>query len=157
MQTWLVLLRRSPPSSSPSRWQVQNLPLSTGCSSLQCCTLQRWCRCHIRWRVCTLKRGTRNMHSSARTLFSDCNLHFVRWGTLTLVFSLVVIAGLIWDAVFVSVLPNSGVIASMARACIATVNHMLDREIGRRPSSIPLNVNAIWRESKHVTFNSNEK
>lgn len=89
------------------------------------------------------------MHSSAQTLLSDSNLHFVHWGSLTLVFSLVVIAGLIWDAVFVGVLPNSAVIASMASACIATVNHMLDREIGGRPGSIPLNVDAIWRESTH--------
>ncbi len=47
LQTWWVLWRRSLPSSSPSHWRLQNLPLSTGCSSSQCCTLQRWCRCHI--------------------------------------------------------------------------------------------------------------
>lgn len=62
---------------------------------------------------------------------------------LTLIFSLVVIAGLIWDPVLVCILPNSRVIPSIATSSIATVYHMLDREIGRWPRSFPLNVNTI--------------
>lgn len=53
-QTWLALWRRSLPSSSPSPGQIHNLSPSKGCSFLQYCKLQRWCMCHIRWRVCNL-------------------------------------------------------------------------------------------------------
>lgn len=155
-QTWSVLWRRSQPSSSPSRWPLHNLPLSTGCSSLQYCTRWRWCRCHIRWRVCSLHRCTQNMHTSNSD--SDCDLSFVHWRTLTLVYSLVVVAGLIWDPVFVSVLPNSGVISSVATAGITTVDHVLDRQIGRRPRRFALDVDAVWWESKHtLRFNINDK
>jgi len=64
-------------------------------------------------------------------------------GTLTLVFGLIVIAGLIWDAVFAGILPDAGVIPSVAGAGVSAVDHVLDREIGRRPRSFPLNVDAI--------------
>lgn len=83
------------------------------------------------------------MHSSDSDSVIHFDHYFVQWRTLTLVFSLVVIAGLIWDPMSVSVLPNSTVITSMATARITTVDHMLDREIGRRPRSFPLNVDAV--------------
>ena len=68
--------------------------------------------------------------------------------TLTLVLCLVVVAGLIGDPMFVSVLPNAAVIPSMARASVTAVDHILDGEIGGRPRSFPLNVDAICSDRK---------
>lgn len=45
---------------------------------------------------------------------------------LTLVFSLVVIARLIGDPVFISIFPDSTVISSVASAGVSTVDHMLN-------------------------------
>lgn len=84
------------------------------------------------------------MHSSDSDSVIDCDQHFEHRRTLTLVFSLVVVAGLVWDPVFVSVLPNSAVIPSMATAGITAVDHVLDREVGRWPRSFSLNVDAVW-------------
>lgn len=70
--------------------------------------------------------------------------------TLTLVFSLVVIAGLIRDPVFACVLPNAAVIASMATAGVTAVDHVLDREVGRWPRSFPHDVDAVWRDNKNT-------
>ena len=62
---------------------------------------------------------------------------------LTLVFSLIVVAGLIRDAMRVGIFPNPRVVTSMTGAGITTVHHILDREIGRGPGSLPLDVDAI--------------
>lgn len=75
-------------------------------------------------------------------------------GALTLVFSLVVVAGLVWDSMFVCILPNTAVIPSFATTSVSTVDHMLDREVGRRPYCFPLYVDTIWRENKHQALAS---
>ncbi len=98
------------------------------------------------------------MHSSDSDSVRDFMYFFAHWRTLTLVFSLVVIAGLIWDPVFISILPNTAVIPSMARASVPTVDHMLHRQIGRWPRPFPLNVDAIWWErQRKQSFHLNEK
>lgn len=45
---------------------------------------------------------------------------------LTLVLGLVVVAGLVRDAMFVGILPHPTVITSMTGASLTTVHHILD-------------------------------
>ena len=62
---------------------------------------------------------------------------------LALVFSLIVVAGLIRDAMLAGIFPHPRMVTSMTGASITTVHHILHREIGRGPGSLPLDVDAI--------------
>lgn len=64
-------------------------------------------------------------------------------GVLTLVDSLVVVAGFIRNPRFMSVGVDSQMISSETGARPPTVDHVLDGKIGGRPSSCPLYVNTI--------------
>lgn len=66
----------------------------------------------------------------------------------TLIFSLVIVAGLIWDAMIMGILPHSSVVSSMASPSVGTVENMLDREVSRGPGSFLLYVNTIWEGKK---------
>lgn len=57
---------------------------------------------------------------------------------------LVVVAGLVRDAVRVGVLPHPAVVPSVTGAGVGTVEHMLDGQIGRRPNSFALDVDTIY-------------
>lgn len=63
----------------------------------------------------------------------------------TLILSLVVVAGFIWNAVVVGIHPNTGVVSTFAGSCIGAVNHILNREVGGRPCTFSLYVDAICR------------
>lgn len=65
--------------------------------------------------------------------------------TLTLVFSLVVIARLIGDPVLIRILPDATVISPVAGAGASAVDDVLHWEISWRPRPFTLNVDAIWR------------
>ena len=66
----------------------------------------------------------------------------------TLIFSLVVVARLVRNAVSVGVLIDGGVDASLARPSIATVDHMLDRQVRRRPCPAALDVDTISQRAR---------
>lgn len=63
--------------------------------------------------------------------------------SLTLVLGLVVVAGLVGDAVRVGVLPDAAVVAAVAGARLAAVHHVLHRQVGRGPRPLALDVDAI--------------
>lgn len=63
----------------------------------------------------------------------------------TLILSLVVVAGLIWNAVVMGICPNAGVVSAFAGSRVGAVNHVLDREVGGRPRTFPLYVDAICK------------
>lgn len=63
--------------------------------------------------------------------------------SLTLVLGLVVVAGLVRDAMLVGVLPDNAVVAAMTGAGLATVDHVLHGQVRRRPRPLPLNIDAI--------------
>lgn len=62
---------------------------------------------------------------------------------LTLINGLVVVAGLVRDAMMVSVLPHAGVVASVTASSLGAVDHMLHGQISRRPHCFPLDVDTI--------------
>lgn len=62
---------------------------------------------------------------------------------LTLINGLVVVAGLVRDAMMVSVLPHPGVVASVTTSSLGAVDHMLHGQISRRPHCFPLDVDTI--------------
>ena len=70
--------------------------------------------------------------------------------TPTLVEGLVVVAGFVWDAMLVGVLPHGEVVPSVAGPGVGAVQHMLDRQVGRRPGSPPLNVDAVLGTGKQT-------
>ena len=61
----------------------------------------------------------------------------------TLVNGLVVVAGFVWDAMLVGVLPHGEVVSSVAGPRVGTVQHVLDGQVGGRPGSPPLDVDAV--------------
>lgn len=66
----------------------------------------------------------------------------------TLILSLVVVAGLIGNAMVVGVLPNTRVVSTFAGSCVSAVNHVLNREVGRRPRTFSLYVDSICKDKK---------
>lgn len=69
-------------------------------------------------------------------------------GVLTLADGLVVVAGLVRDAMFVSVLPHPAVVSPLTGARLRAVDHVLDRNVSRWPRSFPLYVDAIYEAEK---------
>lgn len=69
-------------------------------------------------------------------------------GVLTLADGLVVVAGLVRDAMFVSVLPHPAVVSPVTGAGLRAVDHVLDRNVSRWPRSFPLYVDAIYEAEK---------
>lgn len=63
--------------------------------------------------------------------------------SLTLVYGLVVVTGLVRDAMLVGVLPDTAVVAAVAGAGLAAVDHVLHGQVRRGPRPLPLNVDAI--------------
>ena len=63
----------------------------------------------------------------------------------TLVLGLVVVARFIRDAHFVRVLPHCCIITAIAGARVATVNDLLDRQVGRGPGTFAFDVDAIGK------------
>lgn len=68
----------------------------------------------------------------------------------TLVLGLVVVAGLVGDAVPVGILPHRQVVAPLTRARVATVDHVLHRQQCGRPRPLPLDVDPVCRGSSHM-------
>lgn len=66
----------------------------------------------------------------------------------TLILSLVVVAGLVWNAMVVGVLPHARVVSTLAGSGIGAVDHVLNREVGRRPRTFSLYVDSICRDKK---------
>lgn len=66
----------------------------------------------------------------------------------TLILSLVVVAGLIGNAMVVGILPNTRVVSTFAGSCVSAVNHVLNREVGRRPRTFSLYVDSICKDKK---------
>ena len=64
-------------------------------------------------------------------------------GSLTLVLGLVVVAGLVGDAVRVGVLPHPGVVPAVAAPGVAAVDHVLHGQVGGRPRPLAFDVDAI--------------
>lgn len=46
------------------------------------------------------------------------------------------------------VLPNTWVVSTFTGSCISTINHILNREIGRRPCSFSLYVDSVCKDKK---------
>ena len=74
----------------------------------------------------------------------------VGWAEPTLVLGLVVVAGLVWDAVPVGVLPHRQVIAPLTRARVAAVDHVLHRQQCGRPRPLPLDVDPVCRGNSRM-------
>lgn len=68
----------------------------------------------------------------------------------TLVLSLVVVAGLVGDAVPVGILPHRQVVAPLAGAGVAAVDHVLHGQQCGRPRPLPLDVDPVCGESSHM-------
>lgn len=62
---------------------------------------------------------------------------------LTLILGLIVVAGFIRNAISVCIFPHARMISTFAGTCVPTVNHVLDREVGRWPCRFPLDVDTI--------------
>lgn len=65
-----------------------------------------------------------------------------------MILGLVVVAGLVGDAVVVGVHPDPGVVPALAGAGVSTVNDVLHRQVGRRPSTFPLDVDSVCKDKK---------
>lgn len=68
----------------------------------------------------------------------------------TLILGLVVVAGLVGDAVVVRVPPDPGVVPALAGPGISTVDDILHRQVGRRPSTFPLDVDSVCKGKKRA-------
>lgn len=68
----------------------------------------------------------------------------------TLVLSLVVVAGLVGDAVPVGILPHRQVVTPLAGAGVAAVDHVLHRQQCGRPRPLPLDVDPVCGDSSHM-------
>lgn len=86
------------------------------------------------------------MHTTAELLHVEL---------LTLVNCLVVVAGLVRDAMFVGILPHTSMVPSMTGAGLSTVDHMLDRKISRWPHSFPFDVDTIYTRQRKVPHKCN--
>lgn len=74
--------------------------------------------------------------------YSKANRHH------TLILSLVVVAGLIWDAVVMGIHPNTRVVSTFTGSCLSTIDHILNRQVGRRPCPFSLYVDSICKDKK---------
>lgn len=72
--------------------------------------------------------------------------HYCR--VLTLVNCLVVVTGLIRNAMFVGILPHPSMVPSVTGARLSAVNHVLDGKISRWPHSFPLDVDTIYTRQR---------
>lgn len=66
----------------------------------------------------------------------------------TLILSLVVVAGLVWNAMVMGIHPNTWVVSTFTGSCVSTINHILNREVGRRPCTFSLYVDSICKDKK---------
>lgn len=73
---------------------------------------------------------------------------------LTLVNCLVVVAGLIRDAMSVGILPHPSMLPSMTGARVCTVEHVLDRNVSRWPRSFPFDIDTVYIRQKLPTNGS---
>lgn len=73
---------------------------------------------------------------------SDTSSTLVELLTL-LILGLVVVAGLIGNAVVVGVHPDPGVVPALTGPGVSTVDDILDRQVGRRPGTFPLDVDSV--------------
>lgn len=65
-----------------------------------------------------------------------------------MILGLVVVAGLVGDAVVVGVPPDPGVVPTLTGASISTVNDILHRQVGRGPGPFPLDVDSVCKGKK---------
>lgn len=65
-----------------------------------------------------------------------------------MILGLVVVAGLVGDAVVVRVPPDPGVVPALTGASISTVDDILHRQVGRGPGTFPLDVDSVWKDKK---------
>lgn len=65
-----------------------------------------------------------------------------------MILGLVVVAGLVGDAVVVRVHPDPGVVPALAGPGVSTVDDILHRQVGRGPSTFPLDVDSVWKGKK---------
>lgn len=65
-----------------------------------------------------------------------------------MILGLVVVAGLVRDAVVVGVHPDPGVVPALAGPRVSTVDDILHRQVGRRPSTFPLDVDSVCEDKK---------
>ena len=65
----------------------------------------------------------------------------------TLIFCLVVIASFVWNAMFMSILPNPKIIATMAGARTSTVKYVLNWQVCWRPRSFTFDVYPVGQST----------
>lgn len=65
-----------------------------------------------------------------------------------MILGLVVVAGLVGNAVVVGVHPDPGVVPALAGPGVSTVDDILDRQVGRRPGTFPLDVDSVCKDKK---------
>lgn len=118
---------------SSSSWGLQSPPPPSSASQPQ------YDRCGLlNSRPLSLERGKRPCNSNVGTQAGP-----------TLVFGLVVVAGLIGDAMLMGIGPHWKVIAAFTGASVATVDDILHRKQGGGPRAFPLDVDAVCN-SQHA-------
>lgn len=118
---------------SSSSWGLQSPPPPSSASQPQ---YDRWGL--LNSRPLSLERGKRPCNSNVGTQAGP-----------TLVFGLVVVAGLIGDAMLMGIGPHWKVIAAFTGASVATVDDVLHRKQGGGPRAFPLDVDAVCN-SQHA-------
>lgn len=101
-------------------------------------------------KVVQVPQALKGLHSARKEDLSDgfrvtdSRTHSRHHLVLTLVDSLVVVAGLVRDAMFVCIIPYPSMVSSMTGTRVSTVNHMLDGDVSRWPSASSLYVDTVY-------------
>lgn len=113
-------------------------------------------------KVVQVPHALNGLHSEERKRFkfdgvgmTDSRAHTHHFRVLTLVNCLVVVAGLVRDAMFVCVLPHPSMVSSMTGAGVSAVDHVLDGNVSRWPRTSPLYVDTVCTRQRKISHKSN--